>query len=165
MKEQIIKDMKMSFIIPVYNRPNEVRELLESLVQQTISEFEVIIVEDGSDVKCEDICGQFQKQLDLKYFFKENSGPGQSRNYGYEKAEGNYCIFLDSDCVLPQDYFQIVEGALKKEFIDAFGGPDRAHTDFSILQRAISYSMTSFFTTGGIRGSSEKTRQISSKKL
>jgi len=156
MKEKQTEGIIVSFIIPVYNRPNEVKELLESMTQQTASEFEVIIVEDGSDDKCESICEQFRTKLDLKYFYKANSGPGQSRNYGFEKAKGNYCIFLDSDCVLPPDYFRIVQSELKKNYVDAFGGPDRAHLDFSILQKAISYSMTSFFTTGGIRGSSEK---------
>ncbi|MFV0484552.1 MAG: glycosyltransferase [Bacteroidales bacterium] len=148
--------MTISFIIPVYNRPGEVKELLESMTQQTANNFEVIIVEDGSDIKCKTICDEFQNKLDLKYFYKANSGPGQSRNYGFEKAKGNYCIFLDSDCVLPVDYFKIVQCELKKDYTDAFGGPDRAHENFSILQKAINYSMTSFFTTGGIRGSSEK---------
>ena len=149
-------NIRISFIIPVYNRPKEVKELLESMVQQTEHEFEVIIVEDGSSLKCEMVCKKFQNILDLKYFYKANSDPGQSRNYGYEKARGNYCIFLDSDCVLPPKYFEIVQSELKGDYVDAFGGPDSAHTDFSILQKAINYSMTSFFTTGGIRGNSEK---------
>ncbi len=148
--------IKISFIIPVYNRPDEITELLESLVLQTVNEFEVIIVEDGSNIKCEKICNQYADKLNLKYFYKDNSGPGQSRNYGSEKAKGNYCIFLDSDCVLPHNYFEIVQHSLKNDYIDAFGGPDRAHSNFSILQKSINYSMTSFFTTGGIRGNSEK---------
>ncbi len=156
MEEKKVIDIKFSFIIPVYNRPKEVRELLESMVQQTENNFEVVIVEDGSDLKCEKICIEFQNKLDLKYFYKDNSGPGQSRNYGYEKAKGDYCIFLDSDCVLPQNYFKIVQNVLKEDYVDAFGGPDQAHVDFSILQKSINYSMTSFFTTGGIRGNSEK---------
>lgn len=151
-----MKDISISFIIPVYNRPNEITELLQSMLEQTVKKFEVVVVEDGSDVKCDLICKQFESKLDLKYFYKKNTGPGQSRNYGYEKAQGNYCVFLDSDCVLPQNYFEIVQSALKEEYVDAFGGPDRAHSDFSILQKAINYSMTSFFTTGGIRGTSEK---------
>jgi len=156
MIERKTEDITISFIIPVYNRPIEVKELLESMVKQTVHQFEVIIVEDGSDRKCDIICKQFQDKLDLKYFYKENSGPGQSRNYGFEKAKGNYCIFLDSDCVLPPNYVKVVQDELKRNYVDAFGGPDRAHTNFSILQKAINYSMTSFFTTGGIRGSSEK---------
>ena len=156
MMEKNNSDLTVSFIIPVYNRPNEITELLESMAQQTINNFEVVVIEDGSSVKCEMICKQFENRLDIKYFYKENSGPGQSRNYGFERAIGNYCIFLDSDCVLPENYFETVQSALKIDYIDAFGGPDRAHPDFSILQKAINYSMTSFFTTGGIRGSSEK---------
>ena len=150
------KHTKFSFVIPVYNRPEEVEELLASMVSQSAKVFEVIIVEDGSQIKCEEICEKFQKKVDIKYFFKENTGPGQSRNYGVEKATGNYIIFLDSDCVLPNNYFEIVEGLIKNDFVDAFGGPDKAHKDFSLLQKSINYSMTSFFTTGGIRGGSEK---------
>ena len=150
------QDTKFSFVIPVYNRLEEVEELLASMVSQSVKDFEVIIVEDGSQIKCEEICKKYEKKVDLKYFFKENTGPGQSRNYGVEKATGNYIIFLDSDCVLPNNYFEIVEALIKKDFVDAFGGPDKAHKDFSLLQKAINYSMTSFFTTGGIRGGSEK---------
>lgn len=150
------KELRISFIIPVYNRPVEVKELLESMVQQTLNTFEVVIVEDGSEEKCDQVCNAYQDKLDLKYFFKTNSGPGQSRNYGFERAKGNYCIFLDSDCVLPPKYFEIVKNILKSDYVDAFGGPDKAHADFSVLQKAINYSMTSFFTTGGIRGKSEK---------
>ncbi len=156
MKEKESPSNIVSFIIPVYNRPDEIGELLESLNQQINKEFEVIIVEDGSTLKCNLVCARFKKKLDLKYYAKKNSGPGQSRNYGYKKAKGNFCIFLDSDCVLPPDYFEIVQNALKSNSFDAFGGPDRAHKEFTALQKAINYSMTSFFTTGGIRGNSEK---------
>lgn len=156
MIEKNPQTIKISIIVPVYNRPTEVKELLESMVEQTNNDFEVVIVEDGSNLKCDFVCDDFKEKLDLKYYYKNNSGPGQSRNYGYEKASGNYCIFLDSDCVLPPDYFEIVSNTLKNNYIDAFGGPDRAHKDFSILQKAINYSMTSFFTTGGIRGNCEK---------
>jgi glycosyltransferase involved in cell wall biosynthesis len=150
------KSMNISFVVPVYNRPNEIRELLESMVQQTKSGFEVVIIEDGSDLDCKQVCDEFRTKLELNYFFKENSGPGQSRNYGFERAKGDYCIFLDSDCVLPPNYYKTVLNALKDDYVDAFGGPDRAHENFSIFQKAINYSMTSFFTTGGIRGNSEK---------
>lgn len=150
------QELKYSFIIPVYNRPDEVEELLESMINQTKQGFEVVIVEDGSDIKCEDVLKKYSNDLEISYFFKSNSGPGQSRNYGYERAKGNYCIFLDSDVVLPKDYFQIVTESLNKEYIDAFGGPDAAHDSFTPLQKAINYSMTSFFTTGGIRGGNEK---------
>lgn len=150
------KTIKLSIIIPVFNRPYEVQELLESLQQQTNREFEVIIVEDGSTVKCNSVIENFKQNLDIKYFFKPNSGPGQSRNYGYEKAMGNYYIFLDSDCILPPDYIQTVQTSLKNKYTDAFGGPDKAHEKFTLLQKGINYSMTSFLTTGGIRGQNEK---------
>ncbi|MFP3860304.1 MAG: glycosyltransferase [Bacteroidales bacterium] len=148
--------MKFSLIVPVYNRPNEVEELLESLTKQTRKDFEVVIVEDGSDLKSDTIVDNYKGELDIRYFFKPNSGPGQSRNYGYERAEGNYCIFLDSDCILPPHYLETVQTELVNNYVDAFGGPDRAHTSFSKLQKAINYSMTSFFTTGGIRGGKKK---------
>lgn len=150
------KKISISLIIPVYNRPIEIDELLESLTLQTVGDFEVIIVEDGSSEKCDVILDQYKESLSIKYFFKDNSGPGQSRNYGYERAGGNYCIFLDSDCVIPPTYVEIVKTELELNYIDAFGGPDKAHEGFSNLQKAINYSMTSFFTTGGIRGGGEK---------
>lgn len=147
-----------SFIIPVFNRPNEVEELLQSLAQQTVdsSMFEVIVVEDGSQITCKEVCERFSEQLNLHYYYKENSGPGQSRNYGADKSCGEYYIVLDSDVVLPETYMQHVLDEIKREPCDAFGGPDRAHHDFSPIQKAISYSMTSFFTTGGIRGGKKK---------
>lgn len=147
-----------SFIIPVFNRPSEVEELLQSLTQQTVdsSMFEVIVVEDGSQITCKEVCERFAEQLNLHYYYKENSGPGQSRNYGADKSCGEYYIVLDSDVVLPETYMQHVLDEIKREPCDAFGGPDRAHHDFSPIQKAISYSMTSFFTTGGIRGGKKK---------
>lgn len=148
--------MKYSLIIPVYNRPDEVDELLGSLVTQTLQDFEVIIVEDGSSLPCETVCKKYEEKLDLKYFMKSNSGPGQSRNYGAERAQGTYLIILDSDVVLPTGYLQAVDEELTREPADAFGGPDRAQESFSDTQKAISYSMTSFFTTGGIRGGKKK---------
>ncbi len=150
------KHINFSLIIPVYNRPKEIEELLESLSKQTLGNFEVVIVEDGSKLKCDQIIQEYKDLLNIKYFFKDNSGPGQSRNYGFEKAKGDYCIFLDSDCVLPPKYFEIVQTELSNNYVDAFGGPDKAHKDFTNFQKAINYSMTSFFTTGGIRGGSEK---------
>lgn len=143
-----------SVIIPVYNRPDEVKELLESLTQQSFKNFEVIIIEDGSEkkLKCETICSPFKSKLDLKYFYKDNTGQGFSRNAGFERAKGDYFIVFDSDCIIPPDYFQIVDDYLKSNPLDAFGGPDAAMSNFTPIQKAISYSMTSFFTTGGIRG-------------
>ena len=148
--------MKYSFIVPVYNRPDEVDELLASLLGQTLADFEVIVVEDGSSVPCKDVCDKYADRLDLHYFAKSNSGPGQSRNYGVERAKGEYVIVLDSDVVVPDGYLKAVDDELAREPADAFGGPDRAHASFTDTQKAISYSMTSFFTTGGIRGGKKK---------
>lgn len=148
--------MRYSVIIPVYNRPKEVDELLESLCAQTFTDFEVIVVEDGSSETSKSVCEKYKSQLDLKYFFKPNSGPGPSRNYGAEHSSGEYLIILDSDVIVPKDYLQHIEDALKANPTDAFGGPDRAHESFTPIQKAINYSMTSFFTTGGIRGGKQK---------
>ena len=148
--------MKYSIIVPVYNRPDEVDELLQSLCEQTVKDFEVIIVEDGSIKPCKDVCNKYAGILSLHYYAKENSGPGQSRNYGAERANGKYVIILDSDVVLPSGYLQAIEEELAQQPCEAFGGPDAAHPDFTPVQKAISYSMTSFFTTGGIRGGKAK---------
>ena len=148
--------MKYSIIVPVFNRPDEVDELLESLLHQKETDFEVVIVEDGSKVPCKDVCNKYIDKLDLHYYYKENSGPGQSRNYGAERAKGEYLLILDSDVVLPTGYLQAIDEELLKEPADAFGGPDKAHDSFTDTQKAISYSMTSFFTTGGIRGGKKK---------
>ena len=148
--------MKYSIIVPVFNRPDEVDELLESLLSQEEKDFEVIIVEDGSQVPCKKVCDKYADRLDLHYYYKENSGPGQSRNYGAERAKGDYLLILDSDVVLPKGYIRAVSEELNREPADAFGGPDCAHDSFTDTQKAISYSMTSFFTTGGIRGGKKK---------
>lgn len=150
------KAYKFSVIVPVYNRPDEVAELLESLAGQTYTDFETIIVEDGSKVGCHDIVKKYQDRLQIKYFYKENTGPGTTRNYGSERAHGDIFVFFDSDCIIPEKYFEIVNRALNENFTDAYGGPDMAHPSFTPIQKAISYSMTSFFTTGGIRGGKEK---------
>ncbi len=148
--------MKYSFIIPVYNRPDEVDELLESLTRQTVKGFEVVVVEDGSSLPCKEVANRYRQALDIAYYVKPNSGPGQTRNYGAEHSRGEYLIILDSDCILPNGYLAAVEHELEREPADAFGGPDRAHPSFSDVQKAINYSMTSFFTTGGIRGGKKK---------
>lgn len=148
---------KYSIIVPVYNRPDEVDELLDSLTRQAYADFEVIIVEDGSSSPCKEVCDKYAGKLPLRYFMKENSGPGQSRNYGAERAAGEYLIILDSDVVLPDAYLQAVEDDLTLHgTCDAFGGADASHPSFTTVQKAISYSMTSFFTTGGIRGGKKK---------
>ncbi|MCQ2230347.1 MAG: glycosyltransferase [Paludibacteraceae bacterium] len=148
--------MLFSILVPVYNRPNEVQELLESLTKQSFTDFEVVIVEDGSSLKCEEVCSSFADKMNIQYFFKENSGPGQTRNYAAERAQGDYFLILDSDVILPADYLKNTADELAREYADAFGGPDAAHESFTDLQKAISYSMTSFFTTGGIRGGKKK---------
>ena len=145
-------DLKYSIIVPVYNRPNEVQELMESLSLLEYRNFEVIIVEDGSTDTCKMQVDHYQQMMDLQYFFRANSGPGDSRNFGATKASGDYLIFFDSDCLIPSNYLTVVNEYLLRNPLNVFGGPDRAHPDFSEVQKAISYAMTSFLTTGGIRG-------------
>lgn len=145
--------MKYSVIIPVYNRADEVRELLDSLLVQTAGDFEVLIVEDGSTEPCREVAEQAAARgLDVKYWFKPNEGRSIARNYGMERATGDYFVFFDSDCVIPPDYFKILDAALTASYTDCYGGPDAAHDSFTRTQKAINYSMTAFLTTGGIRG-------------
>lgn len=146
--------MRFSVIIPVYNRPDELRELLASLTRQTYTDFEVLVIEDGSTSKADGIVAGFANQLTIRYFYKENSGQGFTRNYGFERATGDYFVIFDSDALVPPHYFAVVNERLQTvPALDAYGGPDAAHPDFTPVQKAISYSMTSPFTTGGIRGS------------
>jgi GT2 family glycosyltransferase len=146
-----------SVIVPVYNRPEEIDELLGSLELQTRKSFEVIVIEDGSTLPCESIACKYSISLNLKYFYKENSGPGPSRNFGASKSQGDYLIFFDSDCVIPETYFEEIGKELSlSPLIGAFGGADKASPAFTTIQKAISYSMTSFLTTGGIRGGSKR---------
>ncbi len=146
-------ELHFSVIIPIYNRPEELLELLNSLSDQKFDEpYEIIIVEDGSQLRSDKVIEQFSG-LNIKYFFKENSGPGDSRNYGMQNASGNYFIILDSDCILPDVYLNEVNSALQNSFTDAYGGADAAHESFTVIQKAINYSMTSLLTTGGLRGS------------
>lgn len=140
-----------SIIIPVYNRPDEVDELLESLTQQSYKNFEVIVVEDGSDEKCDKVVEKYVHELNISYCYKENAGQGFARNYGYERAKGEYFIVFDSDCIIPGTYLETVESSLNNTYLDAYGGPDRAHDSFTPIQKAINFSMTSPLTTGGIR--------------
>ncbi len=141
-----------SFIIPLYNRPEEIRELLESLCRQSITNFEVLVIEDGSKIKGDKEVEAFSDRLAVRYFFKENGGQGFARNFGFERAKGDYFIVLDSDVILPDHYLSAIDKRLEESELDAFGGPDAAHPSFTIIQKAISYVMTSLFTTGGIRG-------------
>jgi len=152
-----MNSLEYSFIIPVFNRPEEVFNLLKSISNLDFERlFEVVIVEDGSTNSCEDVCLRFRESVNITYLYKDNSGPGDSRNHGMTKAAGNYFIILDSDCVLPVNYLKEVDSALSQSFVDCYGGPDAAHERFSSLQKAINYSMTSLLTTGGIRGGSEQ---------
>lgn len=139
-----IHDMTYSVLIPVYNRPDEVRELLESLAGQRFTDFEVIVVDDGSTRPCADVVRAYAGRLDVRYFAKPNSGPGPTRNYAAARAQGTYLLILDSDVVLPPDYLQHIQEELQQAPCDAFGGPDRAHPDFTPVQKAINYAMTSF---------------------
>ncbi len=146
-------EINFSFIVPVYNRPNEIQELLESLkLMEYANAYEIVIIEDGSSETSEAVIKDFAAHLSISYYKKPNTGPGDSRNYGMRKAKGNYYIILDSDVILPADYLSKVTDFLSKKYVHCFGGPDDAHQSFSKLQKAISYSMTSYLTTGGIRG-------------
>lgn len=146
-----------SLIIPIYNRPEEIKELLESLLLSSYKkEYEIVIIEDGSKIDCKEVVDQYADKFLISYYFKENSGPGDSRNYGMKVAKGDYFIILDSDCLIPANYLSEVEKELETNYVDCFGGSDAAHESFSKIQKAINFTMTSFLTTGGIRGGSEK---------
>ncbi|MFZ4679160.1 MAG: glycosyltransferase [Flavobacterium sp.] len=149
--------MLFSVIIPVYNRPDEIKELLESLVVSDYNKpYEIVIVEDGSSITCNNEIENFKDKLNISYYFKENSGPGDSRNFGMKKSKGDYFIIFDSDCIIPKEYLTEVENELTANYVDCFGGSDAALDSFSAIQKAINFAMTSFLTTGGIRGGSEK---------
>ena len=148
--------MRFSVIIPVYNRPDEIEGLLHSFTEQSYSDYSIIIVEDGSSVPCDAVVESYSSRLPIEYLSKANGGPASARNYGARYAKGEYLIFLDSDTTIPAGYFEAIESYLAKNEVDLFGGPDRSDDSFTPLQRAISYSMTSFFTTGGIRGGKKK---------
>jgi glycosyltransferase involved in cell wall biosynthesis len=145
-------ESEFSVIIPVYNRPQEVEEILSSLTTQSFKDFEVIVVDDGSSIRCDQIVDLFRNRLTIEYFFKPNTGPGPSRNFGFSRARGNYFVVFDSDCILPPNYFQTVIESIAINHWDAWGGPDKAHAKFTLKQRAMAYTMSSVLTTGGIRG-------------
>ncbi len=161
-----------SFIIPVYNRPEEIGELLESLAVQTYSDtFEIVVVEDGSTIPCEQVIVDFMHRhvegkdvFSVTYLKKSNSGPGSSRNYGMARAKGDYFIILDSDCILPPHYLDIVEKSLQEEYVHCYGGPDEAHEAFSLVQKGINYAMTAVLTTGGIRGNRKLSEKVGNTK-
>jgi glycosyltransferase involved in cell wall biosynthesis len=156
-----VKTLKYTLIVPVYNRPNEIDELLESLTHQDFQkDYEILIVEDGSKETSEEVIKKYKDQLNITYFFKENSGPGDSRNFGMRHAKGNYFIILDSDVILPPLYLSAIDAYLQEHYLDCFGGADAAHESFSTLQKAINYVMTSFLTTGGIRGNKKSIQKF-----
>lgn len=144
--------MFFSLIIPVFNRPEDMQEVLEGLSQQTYTNFEVIVVESGSEIKSDQVVASFKDQLDIHYYLKGNDGQGFSRNYGLAKAKGDYLIILDSDIIIPSHYVQSVYNYLRHDYLDAFGGPDRGHESFTAVQKAADFALTSYLTTGGTRG-------------
>ena len=144
--------MRYSIIIPVYNRPDEVNELLTSLSEQTFTGFELVLVDDGSTKPCAEVVEKFRPHFPVRYIVKENTGRSDSRNVGMANATGDYFLFFDSDCILPPAYLETVNNLLNDDYVDCYGGPDRELPTFSPMQKAINYAMTSFFTTGGIRG-------------
>ena len=144
--------MFFSLIVPIYNRPDEARELLDSLSKQTYTDFELVLVEDGSTQPCSDEVNKFRAKIRINYIVKENSGRSDTRNTGMKNAKGDYFIFFDSDCIIPPHYLETVNQMLTDDYADCFGGPDKEHPSFTIMQKAINYAMTSFWTTGGIRG-------------
>ena len=154
------KNMFFSIIIPLYNRPQEIDELLASLTQQTYPQFEVLVIEDGSTNDAREIVASYANRLEVRYFFKPNEGQGFSRNFGFERAKGDYFVIFDSDCLIPADYLEVVSAYLFEHQLDAYGGPDAAHERFTPVQKAISYAMTSPFTTGGIRGNKKHIGQF-----
>jgi glycosyltransferase involved in cell wall biosynthesis len=147
-----MRQPEFSVVIPVFNRPQEVEEILLSLTAQTFTDFEVIIVEDGSSLPCDQIVDRYRDTLRVEYYYKPNTGPGPSRNFGFLHSNGKYLVVFDSDCILPPQYFQVVKHSLVKNDWDAWGGPDKAHQSFTVKQRAMAYTMSSVLTTGGIRG-------------
>jgi glycosyltransferase involved in cell wall biosynthesis len=154
------EEIKLSVIIPVYNRPDEMKELLDSLAAQSEKDFELVVVEDGSSIKSEDLCNAYRDRINIAYYYKQNEGPSIGRNYGLARAKGNYYLFFDSDCILPSHYMGTIQKELTDHFVDCYGGPDGAMDDFSDFQKAVSYAMTSFFTTGGIRGGKKQVHQF-----
>jgi len=154
-----MEHLSFSFIIPVYNRPDEIKELLDSFLKIP-GDYEIVIIEDGSTETSENVIQQYKEKLKISYYFKENTGPGDSRNFGMRKAQGNYFIILDSDVLLPSNYLVEVKQFLENNYFDCYGGPDAAHESFSNLQKAINFSMTSAITTGGIRGGNKQVNKF-----
>lgn len=146
-------DLRYSIIIPVFNRPDEMAEMLASLAEQTERNFEVVVVEDGSTLPCKEEVDRYADVLEIQYVSKPNTGRSDTRNVGMQHAKGDYFLFFDSDCILPPEYIQTLNRCLQNDYTDCFGGPDRALPTFTDMQKAVNFAMTSFLTTGGIRGS------------
>lgn len=144
--------MFYSLVIPVFNRPDHIQKLLQCLTRQSFKNFEVIVVESGSTVKSDEVVSHFQGQLNIRYIYKSNEGQGVSRNRGMQEATGDYLIILDSDILLPDHYIETIENHLQKDYLDAFGGPDKLHPESSTFQKAVNFCMTDPLTTGGTRG-------------
>lgn len=157
--------LKFSIIVPIFNRPDEAEELLASLAAQTDTGFEVLMIEDGSTKPCDTVCAHYNDVLDLHYYFKPNSGRSETRNYGMERATGDYFIIFDSDCIMPPHYIATVRACLEQDYVDCYGGPDSADASFSDVQKAINYSMTSLMTTGGIRGATKQVEKFSPRSF
>jgi len=151
---------KYSIIIPCFNRADEVAELLESISQLKFdpAQFEIIISDDGSTDNTKKLVEQNKSKLqcDLIYLTQNNSGPGAARNHAMENANGDFFIFIDSDVTLSADWLFHIDLTLVEKKADAFGGPDSYREDFSPFLKAVNYSMTSFITTGGLRGKKGK---------
>jgi glycosyltransferase involved in cell wall biosynthesis len=144
--------MFFSIIVPIYNRPDEVAELLESLAKQTYTDFELVLLEDGSTKPCTAEVEKYTSKLNINYIVKKNTGRSDTRNTGMKVARGSYFVFFDSDCIIPKHYFETLNNCLQNDYADCFGGPDKEHPTFTAIQKAVNYAMTSLLTTGGIRG-------------
>jgi len=145
-----------SVVLPTYGRPGDVDEFLDSLTRQKYKDFEIIMVDATPDDSVREVADRYLDRLSLTYIHKKGLGISDSRNLGVERSTGEYVIFIDSDCVIPPIYFTEIEKYLNQNKVDAFGGPDAASEDFTISQKAINYVMTSFLTTGGIRGKAKR---------
>ncbi len=159
-RQKMINDIFISVITPSYNRASELEHLMRSISAQSIDHnlFELIISDDGSTDDTEALINSWQEKasFSIKYISQENKGPGAARNHGLEKSIGELILFIDSDCEAHPKWIETIVDEYHKSEFDACGGPDGGKKDFTLLQKAIDYSMTSFFTTGGMRGHSEK---------
>lgn len=148
---------KFALISPTFKRPDEVTEFLDSLrkLDYPKDKFEIILGDGTPGDELRPLIYPYQKDLPLKIYYEEFLPVSNARNRAAELSTAQFFIFLDSDCIIPEGYLKAVEFFLDAHpQINLFGGPDAASEDFTDLQKAISFSMTSFLTTGGIRGGS-----------